>query len=344
MTYDFPERLTAFADEDSRRLWECLWKLVERLNLNDEALKAIQSAEAETQAQQAAKAALPNNLRAARIPFGNVTSNSNTVFTATVPGVVKLEDGVCAYIKNNGNKTSTNNWTLNVNGLGAKPVYQTLANNTRVTTQFAAQYTFLFVYNSTRIAGGCWDMYYGYNTDTQSTAYIIRRATGEVVSNDTVYGYRLCFTDFKGKLVPVNTVATNAERTQDKTLTARSFDPFAPIYYFYSGNSGSGGTTPNPQYLMLKYHIVDMRFSFNIMCDFVSNPLDYPAPVYLVCEPAGDGQVTLASTPIAQELPSSADGKVYVYLGRAWSESEMELDMVHPVYYYDNGVIKQWTG
>ena len=38
MTYDFPERLTAFADEDSRRLWECLWKLVERLNLNDEAL------------------------------------------------------------------------------------------------------------------------------------------------------------------------------------------------------------------------------------------------------------------------------------------------------------------
>ena len=38
MPYEFPERLTQFADEDSRRLWECLWKLVERLNLNDEAL------------------------------------------------------------------------------------------------------------------------------------------------------------------------------------------------------------------------------------------------------------------------------------------------------------------
>ena len=38
MTYDFPERLTEFADEDSRRLWECLWKLVERLNMNEEAL------------------------------------------------------------------------------------------------------------------------------------------------------------------------------------------------------------------------------------------------------------------------------------------------------------------
>ena len=39
MPYDFPERLTQFADEDSRRLWECLWKLVERLNLNEEALR-----------------------------------------------------------------------------------------------------------------------------------------------------------------------------------------------------------------------------------------------------------------------------------------------------------------
>ena len=38
MPYDFPERLTGSAGEDVRALWETLWKLVERLNLNDEAL------------------------------------------------------------------------------------------------------------------------------------------------------------------------------------------------------------------------------------------------------------------------------------------------------------------
>lgn len=38
MPYDFPERLTLHADEDEHRLWDCLWKLVERLNLKDEAL------------------------------------------------------------------------------------------------------------------------------------------------------------------------------------------------------------------------------------------------------------------------------------------------------------------
>jgi hypothetical protein len=48
MPYDFPERLTAHADEDSRRLWECLWKLVERLNLNEDAQTAALKAKEET--------------------------------------------------------------------------------------------------------------------------------------------------------------------------------------------------------------------------------------------------------------------------------------------------------
>ena len=38
MPYDFPERLTGSTVEDVRALWETLWKLVERLNLNEEAL------------------------------------------------------------------------------------------------------------------------------------------------------------------------------------------------------------------------------------------------------------------------------------------------------------------
>ena len=39
MAYDFPERLTGSTGEDVRALWETLWKLVERLNLNEEALR-----------------------------------------------------------------------------------------------------------------------------------------------------------------------------------------------------------------------------------------------------------------------------------------------------------------
>lgn len=104
--------------------------------------------------------------KAASIPFGTVDAGStSTAITATVDGITELRDGVCAYIKN-GVVSSASGWTLNVNGLGAKPVCQTMEAATLVTTAFNVNYTMLFVYNSGRVSGGCWDMFYGYNTNT----------------------------------------------------------------------------------------------------------------------------------------------------------------------------------
>lgn len=116
------------------------------------------------------KVTLPDNtswgLRAGYIPFGKVDSTStNTAFTATVEGITELIDGACCYLMN-GVVTSASGWTLNVNGLGAKPVYQTLASSTATSTIFNVNYTMLFVYNSQRVSGGCWDIFYGYNSNT----------------------------------------------------------------------------------------------------------------------------------------------------------------------------------
>jgi len=103
-------------------------------------------------------------VRAVAIPSGTVDSTStSTAFTATVPGIKELRDGVCCFIKN-GKVTSASGCTLNVNGLGAKPIYNSMANASAVTTTFNTAYTMLFVYDSTRISGGCWMMYYGYNS------------------------------------------------------------------------------------------------------------------------------------------------------------------------------------
>lgn len=110
-----------------------------------------------------------NAYRALSIPFGQVDGTSTKkVFTAQIPGITELRDGVCAYIKN-GVVTSASGCTLNINGLGAKPIYQTLAAASRTTTAFNIDYTMLFVYNSSRVDGGCWDMFYGYNTNTTYT-------------------------------------------------------------------------------------------------------------------------------------------------------------------------------
>ena len=107
-----------------------------------------------------------NAYRAVSIPFGEVDDTStSTAFTVTVPGITELRDGVACFV-NNTKVTSAAGCTLDVNGLGAKRIYSSMSAATAVSTTFAKGYTELFVYDSSRIEGGCWVMYYGYYTNT----------------------------------------------------------------------------------------------------------------------------------------------------------------------------------
>lgn len=112
-----------------------------------------------------------NAYRSASIPMGQLDSTSTaTVMTAQVDGITELRDGVCMWLRN-GVITSAANFTLNINGLGAKPCYSSLAAASRSTTIFNVNYTMLFVYNEDRVEGGCWDIVYGVDTNTTYTPY-----------------------------------------------------------------------------------------------------------------------------------------------------------------------------
>ena len=103
------------------------------------------------------------------IPMGAVDSTSTaTAFTATIDGITELRSGVLVWLTN-GVVTSAAGCTLNINGLGAKPIYNSIAEATATTTTFNINYTMLFVYNASRVAGGCWDMVYGYDANTTYT-------------------------------------------------------------------------------------------------------------------------------------------------------------------------------
>ena len=86
--------------------------------------------------------------KAEALPYGEVDSTStSTAFTATVPGITELKGGTVVVLKN-GVVTSASGFTINVNGLGAKPVYSNMAtgndiaptNPTRETTIFNINY------------------------------------------------------------------------------------------------------------------------------------------------------------------------------------------------------------
>jgi hypothetical protein len=95
---------------------------------------------------------------------------------------------------------SASGCTINVNGLGAKPIYSTTAVNTRITTEFNVNVTWLLIYNESRVSGGCWDMVYTYNTNTNTTT-IQDLYTGAIypkAGTNGVHQYNLFMVDSSG--------------------------------------------------------------------------------------------------------------------------------------------------
>ena len=282
--------------------------------------------------------------KALSIPFGEVDADSTaTDIKATVNNFHStLENGVFAYIRNNA-IASASGWTLNVNGTGAKPVYASNANATRTTTVFSASVTYLFIYNSTRVEGGCWDMYYGYNANDNTIGYNLRTNKMSLPTTSACYRYRLLFTSADGtNFVPAN-ASSSTNATSTRTTTQTPIDPFGSIRYYSYTTAVTSGNRPGATYLWEQYELT-LGYSFNRTGAALT--LTSWKPVYIKCAPQTDGSAIIdADNPYVQDLPATADGKIYIYLGVATSATQVEMVFHHPVYYRDaNGRKRIWTG
>lgn len=278
--------------------------------------------------------------KAVSIPFGQVDSTStSTAFTATIDGITELRDGVCVYLKN-GVVTSAASCTLNVNGLGAKPMYNTMAATTAISTQWNVNYTMLFIYNSTRVSGGCWDMYYGYNTDTNTRGYeILEFYSGSKKVKTACQRNQIMLTCMDGYLLPVysGTYTTGTS----KILTTEKFNPNGQVYYYGSTGILEANATPanGTLFTQAAYNFADLRYSFNTGTTLIAGN-----DIYLVCVPQNDGSAILHTSPIAFALPSTEDGLIYKRLGKAHDTYRLSMEQDKPCYYYKNGAMCLWTG
>lgn len=279
--------------------------------------------------------------KTASIPYGACDpSSTTTAYTATVPGVTELRDGVCMWLKN-GVATSAAGFTIDINGLGAKPVYNNMAAAGRETTIWNANYTMFFVYDSTRVEGGCWMLYRGYNSDNNTIGYQLRTNSYSLPMASIVYRYRLLFTSADGEhFVPSNN-STSTNATASRTVCQDPIDPFGNIVYYSASASVAAGSRPSATSLWSQYAI-SLGYSFNRTG--AALVLTLWKPVYIKCAPQSDGSAIIDSTtPYVQDLPSTEDGKIYIFLGVAYTTANIELLQNHPVYYYKDGQIRLWT-
>ena len=283
-----------------------------------------------------------NAVRTNGILFGHVDGiSTSTKISATVPGLTSLYDGVAVYLVN-GVVTSASGWTLNINNLGALPVYQTLAAESRTTTIFSVNYSMLFIYNSSRVTGGCWDIFYGYDSNTNTLAYQVRPNAIASTVYSPLYRYRLVLSRDDGTLLPINTT-NSTSATTSKTISTALWNPFKPIYYYASTTVYATGDKPSSGYMWSFYgSAFDIRYSI------------YPIPtiaagdaVYLKCKVDTTTKYLVyfdSDSPLTATLPSTDDGYVYVFLGEAISATTITLFDKHPIYQYKNGALRLWNG
>ena len=207
---------------------------------------AVQAAIPETYAGSAEAGGVAN--KTAAIPYGHVDSTSTaTAYTATIDGITELVDGTTVLLKN-GVVTSQSGFTININGLGAKPVYNSMAAASAETTIFNAAYTLLLVYDSTRVSGGCWINYRGYYSDSNTvpTGYCTTAAATAAKAATCNYGYRDDDTYFPCLFRYANTAANATLAISSYATTA------APIYV--NGARTSASNTFGRGVILFLYH------------------------------------------------------------------------------------------
>ena len=277
--------------------------------------------------------------KTASIPMGYVDDTStSTEFTATVDGISELRNGVCVWLRN-GVVTSESGFTININGLGAKPAYSSLAVATRSSTIFNIAYTLLLIYNSERVEGGCWDVVYGIDNNTNTIGFQIRHNSSTLPAKVKGYKNRLWFTSADGKhYVPAN-LSSSISYSSLKTPTNIPIDPFGEIIYCSSSSTINQDTNLTATTVWTQY-VVSFGYSFNNTGTALT--LTPYKPIYIKCTPQSDGSAVLQG--YTQDKPTTDDGFIYIYLGLAFSATNVELHQYHPVYWHDGTSLRLWTG
>lgn len=220
---------------------------------------------------------------------------------------------------------------------GAKNVYYN--GTSRLTTHYGQYAQVEMIYHENFDIGGTnYTGWWCIADRTDLTAYNIRKNSGSYIAYNNVYRYMMLFTKSEYQLLAANTTSNNTGTS--KVLTTESFDPFGDIYYYSSTTTVSSGSAIGTTALYRQYN-VNLRYAFNSGTALTTNKA-----VYIICDPQSNGKVKLSTSPapITQTLPSSADGKVYIYLGQASSTANCEIALNHPVYCFANGRILEWTG
>ena len=222
----------------------------------------------------------------------------------------------------------------NLTTTGAIPVYlgSSGVNGTRMTTQLAVKTQgapVLLAYDEKNNIWGAMQYWTDANTYDRNLLNDIRVYAG----TNKIMNYSLVMEKADGKW---ESFTTTSGTGTSKTKNTSGFRLGRIWVYNYNETISSGSLTRN-DYL---YDCIPLTLTYSTNC---GTTLVAQKPVYLVGTIGNDGLFYLADTWWTQTEPTTEDGKVYIYLGDAYSTSAIYKVAHNTAYWYKDGALRQYS-
>ena len=276
-----------------------------------------------------------------RIPFvvGTQTAATGT-WTGVCNDITALYDGltIAYWLPYAGSGNATLNLTINGTATGAKNCYY--GGTTRLTTHYGAGNIIYLTYHSAANVNGTayegWWAQGQYYSDSQG--YSLRRTYSCVKAGaNKVFPYTLIMELPNGRW---ESIVTSSSTGTSKACNTHGFLP-GQVLLMYQNSTYNENAVLDTYRLWTQNGVIDHRYSFNTANDSTNGTVANK-PIYLVGT-ITNGLFYLDTTKWwTQNLPSSADGKVYIYLGDAYDYYRMQFNAERPIYHYTNGQIRQY--
>lgn len=176
-------------------------------------------------------------------------------------------------------------------------------------------------------------------------------------SNDTGYYVRHIYTNIKAGSVGIfpytiimqrndgrwDSIVTSSSTGTSKACNTNGF-VLGQIMLMYANKTYAADANVDT-YNVWQMHsgLIDHRYSFNTANNATSGTAA-KKPVYLVGT-VTNGLFYLDTTKWwATALPTSADGKIYIYIGESYDYYKLTFAGYHPIYHYTNGALRLYGG
>lgn len=243
------------------------------------------------------------------------TATATWTGTSTVLTELKTGTRIQYKLSSAGASNVTLNLTLkNGTTTGAKPVY--FLNTTRLGTQYGINATIDLIYD-----GDAWRVLNPYKNDNTVGTY----GGAVTAGSNGVQTYSLVMRDTETTWVSLTT--SGGTGTAKQRYTGGLYPDH--VMYMGSNSTYAAGATTGNCYEALG---VNLNYSTNS-----GSHLTARKPVYLVGEIHSDGLFYLDPTWWTQTEPTTEDGKTYIYLGLAYSTSNVYLVADNTLYQYSEG-------